>query len=317
MGRKVKYELATFAGGHFWHMVEPFERKGVLQVMSGYTGGQEVPLNHKEACSGETSHYLGVQITFDPEAITYHELLEIYWRQIDPTDGEGQFTDRGSCYKTAIFYHNHQQKKDAMVTKKALEKIGPFERPLVTEVLPFISFYPAKEFHQYFYKKNEFRYKLHRLRSGRDDFLKKMWVNKELEQKLTPIQYRVTQFGVTEAPYDNEYWNNRREGIYVDVVSGEPLFSSKDQYDAGCGWPSFTKPIKASYVREEMDVSHDKLRTEVRSRKADSHLGHVFEDGPVEKGGLRYCINSAALKFIPMDQLDREGYGKYLHLFKR
>ena len=138
----------------------------------------------------------------------------------------------------------------------------------------------------------------------------------ELRKKLTEIQFRVTQENGTEPPFQNAYWNNTRPGIYVDVVSGEPLFSSKDQYDAGCGWPSFTEPINQDVVAYEKDASHGMIRTEVRSREGDSHLGHVFTDGPKDKGGLRYCINSAALRFIPKDELEKEGYGHLAHLFE-
>jgi len=138
----------------------------------------------------------------------------------------------------------------------------------------------------------------------------------ELKKKLTPIQYKVTQENATERPFYNEYWDHEEEGIYVDVVTGEPLFSSKDKYDAGCGWPSFTKPIDKEFVKEKLDLSHGMVRTEVRSKYGDSHLGHVFTDGPKDKGGLRYCINSAALRFIKKEDMEKEGYGEYLKLFE-
>ena len=138
----------------------------------------------------------------------------------------------------------------------------------------------------------------------------------ELKKRLTPLQYEVTQNDATEPPFQNEYWDHEEEGIYVDIVSGEPLFSSRDKYDAGCGWPSFTKPIESDTITEHLDLSHGMIRTEVRSKIADSHLGHVFEDGPPDKGGLRYCINSAALRFIPKEDLEKEGYGEYKKLFE-
>lgn len=315
------YELATFAGGCFWCMVTPFdERPGIIRVVSGYTGGHTENPTYEEVCSDTTGHYEAVQITFDPSIFPYEKLLDIYWQQIDPTDSGGQFHDRGTSYRTAIFYHNETQKRKAEKSKKELEESGRFDRPIVTEILPASTFYEAEEYHQDYYRKNPLHYKRYRQGSGRDAFIEKHWGikkdKKKLKKKLTPLQYEVTQNDGTEPPFDNEYWDNQREGIYVDIVSGEPLFSSRDQYDAGCGWPSFTKPLHSDQVKEKADLSHGMVRTEVRSKRADSHLGHVFDDGPKEHGGLRYCINSAALRFIPKEDLEKEGYGEYRYLFK-
>lgn len=311
-------ELATFAGGCFWCMVEPFdEQEGIKRIVSGYTGGTSANPTYKEVTSGKTGHYEVVQITFDPLQYPYEKLLDLYWKQIDPTDSGGQFKDRGDSYRTAIFYHNDNQKKLAEDSKRKLEKSGMFTKPVVTKILPASEFYPAEEYHQDFYKENAFRYALYKRGSGREDFLKKYWPKdrSHLKEQLTEMQYFVTQENGTEPPYENEYWDNTEEGLYVDIVSGEPLFTSKDQYDSGCGWPSFTKPVMDASVKEQYDVSHRSTRVEIRSREADSHLGHVFTDGPGPKG-LRYCINSASLRFIPKGKLEVEGYGDFLILFK-
>ncbi|NBJ69959.1 MULTISPECIES: peptide-methionine (R)-S-oxide reductase MsrB [Clostridia] len=310
---------ATFAGGCFWCMVEPFdERPGIIRITSGYTGGSVENPTYEQVCSNTTGHVEAVQIEFDPNVMSYKKLLDTFWQQIDPTDPYGQFNDRGESYQTAIFYHNEQQKKEAEASKKELEASGKFTKPIVTKILPAKPFYPAEENHQHYYKKHGFHYRLYKRGSGREDFIKKHWKNKydpkELKRKLTPMQYHVTQENGTERPFQNEYWDKEEEGIYVDIVSGEPLFSSKDKYDAGCGWPSFTKPIDRYQLVENTDTTHGMIRTEVRSKEANSHLGHVFEDGPKDKGGLRYCMNSAAMRFIPKNKLEEEGYGEYVSL---
>ncbi|WP_341357200.1 peptide-methionine (R)-S-oxide reductase MsrB [Rossellomorea sp. y25] len=311
-------EKATFAGGCFWCMVEPFdEQEGIESVVSGYTGGDMANPTYKDVTSGGTGHYEAVQITFDPDRFPYEKLLDLYWKQIDPTDSEGQFNDRGDSYRTAIFHHNHNQKMLAEESKRELEQSGVFKETVVTQILPAREFYPAEAYHQDFYKRNAFRYALYKRGSGREDFLNKYWPKdrSHLKEHLTEMQYFVTQENGTEPPFENEYWDNKEEGIYVDIVSGEPLFTSKDQYDSGCGWPSFTKPVMDASVKEQYDLSHRSTRIEVRSREADSHLGHVFTDGPGPKG-LRYCINSASLRFIPKGKLEEEGYGDFLILFK-
>ncbi|ASK63395.1 methionine sulfoxide reductase [Virgibacillus phasianinus] len=313
-------ELATFAGGCFWCMVEPFdERPGIKEVVSGYTGGRTKNPTYEEVCSDTTGHVEAVQITFDPNVMPYARIVETFWQQIDPTDSGGQFNDRGESYQTVIFYHNEQQREIAEESKRELEKSGRFQKPIVTQILPAKTFYRAEENHQDYYKKHSFHYRLYKKGSGRADFIKKSWAPKmdktKLKEELTPIQYQVTQENGTEKPFQNEYWDNKADGIYVDIVSGEVLFTSKEQFDAGCGWPSFTKPVDPYQVAENTDNSFGMRRTEVRSKTSDSHLGHVFNDGPKDKGGLRYCMNSAAMRFIPKDQMSEQGYEGYLHLF--
>lgn len=313
-------EKATFAGGCFWCMVSPFEElPGILQVKSGYTGGHTENPTYEEVCSDTTGHVEAVQITFDPKVFPYEKLLTLFWQQIDPTDAGGQFHDRGTSYQTAIFYHTEEQKVKAEASKQALEASGRFDKPIFTPILPASTFYEAEEHHQDYHKKNPAHYKRYRKGSGREDFIEQYWSSNKkqdnLRERLTPIQYEVTQNSATEPPFQNEYWDHEGEGIYVDIVSGEPLFSSQDKYDAGCGWPSFTRPLRSYSIKEKTDLSHFMIRTEVRSRESDSHLGHVFDDGPGENG-LRYCINSAALRFVPKEDMEKEGYGEYLSLFE-
>ncbi|NMO94573.1 peptide-methionine (S)-S-oxide reductase MsrA [Paenibacillus lemnae] len=313
-------ELATFAGGCFWCMVSPFdEMPGIEKIVSGYTGGHTQNPTYEEVCSDTTGHYEAVQITFQPDIFPYEKLLTLFWQQIDPTDPGGQFHDRGDSYRTAIFYHSEQQRQLAEKSKQELAASGRFDQPIVTEILPAAPFYEAEEYHQGYYKKNPGHYKRYRKGSGREDFIEKNWSAKvdktELRSRLTPIQYEVTQNSATEPPFQNEFWDHHGEGIYVDIVSGEPLFSSLDKYDAGCGWPSFTRPIREYHIKEKTDLTHMMIRTEVRSKQGDSHLGHVFDDGPGPEG-LRYCINSASLRFVPKEDMEQEGYGEFLQLFK-
>lgn len=313
-------KLATFAGGCFWCMFKPFSNyDGVEKIIAGYTGGIAENPTYEEVCSEITGHLEAIQIVYDDTLVRYEDLLDIFWKQIDPTDEGGQFNDRGNRYKTAIFYHDENQKKLAIESKEALEKSNLFEDPIMTEILPAEKFYIAEEYHQDYYKKEPIHYELYFRGSGRYDFIKNNWdknnINRDkLKESLSPIQFEVTQNDQTEPPFKNEYWDNKEEGIYVDIVSGDVLFTSRDKFDSGCGWPSFTKPVSEKVVREKSDFSHGMYRTEVRSTKANSHLGHVFDDGPKESGGLRYCINSAALKFIPKDKMKEMGYENYLNL---
>ena len=316
-------EIATVAGGCFWCIEAPFEKiDGVSMVISGYAGGTEPDPTYKQVSSGSTDYVEAVQIYYDPVIISYSEILDIFWKQFDPTDAGGSFYDRGYQYTSAIFYHNEMQKQVAEESRKNLDNSRIFDKPIVTPIKKITTFYPAEEYHQDYYKKDPDRYYSYRKGSGRDAFIMKVWKDKneytkpseeELKDKLTDLQYRVTQQDGTERAFNNEYWDNKEAGIYVDIVSGEPLFSSKDKYKSGTGWPSFTKPIDPQYIAKKTDNSFGMKRVEVRSSMGDSHLGHVFDDGP-DPTGLRYCMNSAAMRFIPKDSMEEEGYGDYLWL---
>ena len=327
---KAGLQKALFAGGCFWCMEEPFESiPGIKAVLSGYAGGSKDNADYRMVSSGATSHKEVVQIYYDTDEISFDDLLDLYWKQIDPTDAGGQFADRGSQYQTAIYYYDEDQKKAAIQSKKNLESSKKFKDPIVVPVLKAPEFYPAEEYHQDYYKKEPVHYKRYKQGSGRLDFIRKNWKKEtdttviiekdmnEIKKKLTPLQFEVTQNEGTEPPFRNEYWDNKKEGIYVDIVSGAALFSSTDKFKSGSGWPSFVKSIDEAEIVEKKDTRLASVRIEVRSKTADSHLGHVFDDGPADRGGLRYCINSAALKFIAVEDMEKAGYGKYLHLFKK
>lgn len=333
------------AGGCFWCVEADIEKlSGVIEAVSGYAEGtNENPTYENYAKNG---HREVVEVTYNPTVVSFEEILIYAMKHMDPTDGAGSFADRGEYYSPAFYYETEEQKAtiDALITD--VNEHGPYDKSLAIDVVKRPTFWPAEDYHQNYYKNgvSSLKYKFYRAASGRDSFIEKYWgentspdlpwrdkiedstssnawiaftkpSDEELRNSLTDIQYKVTQKAGTEPAFSNTYWDNKAEGIYVDVVSGEPLFSSTHKFDSGTGWPSFTRPIEYDMVTGHKDYKLILPRTEIRSAIADSHLGHVFNDAPKELGGVRYCMNSAALRFVPKEEMEGEGYGQFLSLF--
>jgi peptide methionine sulfoxide reductase msrA/msrB len=308
------------AGGCFWGVEAYMSRVyGVRDATTGYANGNSQNPTYEDVCYGHSGHAETVYVTYDPSRVDLKTLLKAYFKIIDPTSRNKQGNDVGSQYRSGIYY---KDPLDLDIIKEVIqEEQKNHNKPIVTEVLPLANFANAEEYHQDYLEKNPNGY-CHIDFSNLED-QKEVKVDPSLYQKpddatlrktLTKEQYAVTQQNDTEHAFSNEYWNHHEQGIYVDIVTGEPMFRSKDKFDSGCGWPSFTKPIDPDVLTNQKDTSYGMERTEVRSRVGDSHLGHVFDDGPVESGGKRYCINSASIRFIPKDQMEQEGYAQFLPL---
>jgi peptide methionine sulfoxide reductase msrA/msrB len=341
-----KEATALFGNGCFWCVEQDLAKvRGVKNVVSGYAGGAAANPSYENYYA--SGHREVVEVTYDPHIVSYANLVEHIIKHGDPTDGEGSFYDRGEQYAPAIYYSNEEEKQEAESVIATANALAVFDKPLALDVLPRTVFYAAEAYHQDYAEKNPLKYNYFRTASGRSKFIEKMWGegldtftfstvpkkemqgqlkpftssswlhymkpnNDELKAKLTPLQYEVTQEGGTEPAFHNEYDKNYAPGIYVDIVSGEPLYFSKDKYDSRSGWPSFVKPISNDVVTIHEDNKLFTTRSEVRSKHADSHLGHVFDDGPENRGGKRYCMNSAAMRFIPKEKMEEEGYGYLL-----
>lgn len=294
-----------FAGGCFWGVGEYFSRiPGVLQAAVGYANGKTQNPTYEEVCHENTDHAESVHVEYDPKLVSLQTLTEHFFKIVDPYSVNRQGFDSGRQYRSGVYYTQESDRPQLeTVFSQVRENLGG--KPLATELMPLENFYPAEEYHQDYLKKNPSGY-CHVDFSSLQDF------TLEGVKNLTPLQFQVTQNAATERPFSGEYDQFHEKGIYVDVVTGEPLFTSADKFDSGCGWPSFVKPIEEAALKEKEDFSAGMHRVEVRSRRGNSHLGHVFEDGPTERGGLRYCINSAALRFIPLEKMEEEGYGLYV-----
>jgi peptide methionine sulfoxide reductase msrA/msrB len=331
------FPAATFAGGCFWCLEADFlHLPGVLSATSGYIGGHAPNPSYEEVSAGDTGHFEAVQARFDPELLSYRALVDWFWRRIDPTNSGGQFCDHGSQYRTAVFFHDADQEREARASKEVLEDLQLLPRPVATEILPAGPFYVAEAHHQGYSQTNPRRYQLYRMGCGRDATLARLWGKEAadplfalttrlakgappeatLRKLLSPEVFCITRQAGTEPPFQNAYFDEHRPGLYVDAVSGAPLFSSQHKFDSGTGWPSFAQPLLPGNVVTRVDRKLLMPRTEVRAWHSGSHLGHVFDDSPRKLGGQRYCMNSASLRFIPLAELADAGYGRYAGLFE-
>ena len=295
------------AGGCFWGMQKYLSSiPGVVSTEAGYANGPADRATYEQVCVG-SGHAETVRVVYDPEQVPLAFLLRLYFEAINPVSINRQGGDSGVQYRTGIYYTDEG---DLPVIREELARLQKtLPKPVAVEAAPLLGYCPAEEYHQDYLDKNPGGY----CHIGPENPERFSAPDREtLKQKLTPMQYEVTRHAATEPPFRNEYWNEERPGVYVDVTTGEPLFTSRDKFDSGCGWPSFAKPIDPGLLNEKRDTSHGMDRTEVRSRSGDAHLGHVFGDGPRERGGLRYCINSASLRFIPKEKMAGEGYADWL-----
>ncbi len=321
------------AGGCFWG-TEHFMRqiRGVEHTRVGYANSKVDNPDYKTVCTGETDAAETVEVSYNPDIIELERLLQLYFMTIDPTSLNKQGGDSGTQYRTGIYYSDPQ---DLRIIEKALDyERGEVRGEIVTEILPLENFFPAEEYHQDYLEKNPGGYchinpalfKIAREANAEkntnkcpkiENYNEKKYLapsDEILQEKLTPLQYAVARQSLTEPPFRNEYYDEYRPGIYVDIVTGEPLFLSTHKFESGCGWPAFSRPIDLSLIEENRDLTHGMDRTEVRSKNGDTHLGHVFDDGPQELGGMRYCINSASLRFVPYEEMEKKGYGDFKHL---
>lgn len=308
------------AGGCFWG-TEHFLRqvRGVVKTQVGYANGTVENPTYEQVCMGNTGAAECVKVQYDPEVLSLGRLLWLFFQSIDPTSRNRQGADVGTQYRTGVYYSNAEDR--AVVEAELVRLQSKYPREVVVEYGPLRNFYPAEDYHQGYLVSNPRGYchissalfSLAREANReveRGAFRRKS--DAELQRVLTPLQYDVTQREATEPPFSHPLNREHRPGIYVDITTGEPLFSSRDRFDAGCGWPSFSRPIQEEVIGERTDNSYGMMRTEVRSSLGNAHLGHLFDDGPMELGGLRYCINGAALRFIPLDSMAREGYADYI-----
>lgn len=324
---KTAMNTIYLAGGCFWGVEKYFSLiPGVVDTEAGYANGSTDNPTYEQVTRNNTGHAETVKVVYDPQKVSLPFLLQKYYDVIDPVSVNRQGNDRGVQYRTGIYYTDAADKPAIDASLAALQK--QYSQPLAIEVQPLVRFDRAEDYHQDYLDKNPGGYchipasKFDDARQARDPdaaarettYTRKS--DAQLKQTLTAEQYRVTRQNATERPFENAYHDNHEKGIYVDVTTGEPLFLSSDKYDSGCGWPSFTRPISDSLIDEKRDTTHGMVRTEVRSKTGDAHLGHVFNDGPADQGGLRYCINSASLKFIPANQMEQAGYGKYLPMIR-
>lgn len=317
------------AGGCFWGVEKYFSLlPGVIETEVGYANGTGLTPTYEEVCRGNTGHAEAVKVEYNPAVISLPFLLQKYYDVIDPVSVNRQGNDKGTQYRTGIYYVDAADRAVIEASLKELQK--KYKEPVAVELMPLTHFFPAEAYHQDYLDKNPGGYchipraRFEEAKQAKDphpevpvkvEFRKKS--QEELKKELTPMQYQVTQNNGTEPPFRNEYFDNKKPGIYVDITTGEPLFISADKFDSGCGWPSFSRPLTADVVKEKKDATHGMIRTEVRRKTGDAHLGHVFDDGPADKGGLRYCINSASLRFVPESEMQKQGYGKYLPLLQK